>query len=164
MRNIVILGMHRSGTSMVAEALASGGIFVGEPDELLQGQEDNPRGFWERKDVVALNDDILSANDATWYRPPQQALNCTDDHRAAMAEIVGRLPRDLSWQLKDPRQVLTWPLWRDVLGDVVLVFVYRDPIAVARSLQRRNGFPLSSRNRRTGSATFPSSRFFQNAR
>ncbi len=143
MRNVVILGMHRSGTSMVAEALASGGLFVGEPDELLAGQEDNPRGFWEREDVVALNDEILAANNATWYRPPRQAPACTDAHRAAMGEILGRLPGDRSWQLKDPRQVLTWPLWREVLGDVVLVFVYRDPIAVATSLQRRNGFPLS---------------------
>jgi hypothetical protein len=38
MRNVVILGMHRSGTSMVAEALASGGLYVGETAELISGQ------------------------------------------------------------------------------------------------------------------------------
>jgi GT2 family glycosyltransferase len=143
MRNVVILGMHRSGTSMVAEALASGGIYVGDKDDLLKGQEDNPHGFWEREDVVALNDDILSANDATWYSPPQHTPVATDVHIAAMAGIVARLPRDRSWQIKDPRQVLTWPLWQERLGDVVLVYVYRNPVAVATSLQRRNGFPLS---------------------
>ena len=143
MRNVVILGMHRSGTSMVAGALASTGIYVGEQEDLLKGQEDNPRGFWEREDVVALNDTILSANNATWYSPPRHAPVATDADRTAMASIVARLPRDRSWQIKDPRQVLTWPLWQEALGDVVLVFVYRDPTAVALSLQRRNGFPLS---------------------
>ena len=93
--------------------------------------------------MVALNDDILSANDATWYNPPRRAPVASDAHRSAMAGILARLPRDRSWQIKDPRQVLTWPLWAESLGDVVLVFVYRDPIAVATSLQRRNGFPLA---------------------
>ena len=143
MRNVVILGMHRSGPSMVAGALASPGLYVGEQEDLLKGQEDNPRGFWEREDVVALNDTILSANNATWYSPPRHAPVATDADRTAMASIVARLPRDRSWQIKDPRQVLTWPLWQEALGDVVLVFVYRDPTAVALSLQRRNGFPLS---------------------
>ena len=53
------------------------------------------------------------------------------------------MPADRSWLIKDPRQVLTWPLWAAAVEDAVLVFVYRDPIAVAVSLQRRNGFPLS---------------------
>jgi GT2 family glycosyltransferase len=143
MRNVVILGMHRSGTSMVAEALASAGVYVGEDAELLRGQEDNPHGFWEREDVVALNEAILEANGAAWYSPPRDTPEASDAQRSEMAAILARLPRDRSWQLKDPRQVLTWPLWQESLGDAVLVFVYRDPVAVATSLRRRNGFPLS---------------------
>ena len=65
MRNVVILGMHRSGTSMVAGALATAGLYAGEPDELLADQSDNPHGFWERRDVVSLNDAILSASSAS---------------------------------------------------------------------------------------------------
>lgn len=143
MRNVVILGMHRSGTSMVAEALASCGIYVGEQSELLQAQDDNPHGFWEREDVVALDDRILEDSGATWYRPPTGLLEATPAQSEAVSAILQRLPADRSWLIKDPRQLLTWPIWRPSLGDAVLVFVYRDPIAVAASLQRRNGFPLS---------------------
>ena len=60
MRNVVILGMHRSGTSMVAGALVAAGIRAGEGAELLEDQEDNPHGFWERRDVVELNDRSLA--------------------------------------------------------------------------------------------------------
>ena len=77
MRNVVILGMHRSGTSMVAEALASAGVYVGEPQDLLLGKEDNPHGFWEREDVVALDDAILADAGAAWYRPPQGTPRAT---------------------------------------------------------------------------------------
>ena len=143
MRNVVILGMHRSGTSMVAEVLASSGIYVGEPTDLLQSQEDNPHGFWEREDVVQLNDAILAENNATWYRPTQTAVRLTATCDDAIAAIVADMPVDHSWLIKDPRQVLTWPLWEPHLGDAVLVFVYRNPFAVAASLQRRNGFPLA---------------------
>ena len=47
--------------------------------------------------------------------------------------------------IKDPRLCLTWPVWRGLLpGDKqVVVYVYREPLAVARSLRKRHGFPLA---------------------
>ena len=117
MRNVVILGMHRSGTSMVAEVLAASGIYVGDPADLLQSQEDNPHGFWEREDVVQLNDAILAENNATWYRPTQATAGLSTAHDAAVAAIAAGMPADRSWLIKDPRQVLTWPCWAPHLGD-----------------------------------------------
>ncbi len=143
MRNVVILGMHRSGTSMVAEALASAGIYVGEPAELLTGQEDNPHGFWEREDVVTLDDAILAENGATWYRPPENTPVASPEQTEAITAIVDGMPSDRSWLIKDPRQVLTWPLWEEAFTDAVVLYVYRNPFAVAASLQRRNDYPLS---------------------
>ena len=57
---VAILGMHRSGTSAVAGFLAKAGFFAGEEDDLLPAAEDNPKGFFERADVNALNDDLLA--------------------------------------------------------------------------------------------------------
>ena len=128
---------------MVAGALAGAGVYVGEPSELLTDQEDNPHGFWEREDVVALNDAILAANGSAWFRPSETELTASEAHLEAMREILGKLPAKSSWLLKDPRQVITWPLWEPLLGDPVLVYVYRSPLSVAASLQRRNGFPLT---------------------
>ena len=74
MKNLVILGMHRSGTSLIARALANAGLAVGEPDDLLVDQEDNPHGFYERRDVVALDDALLEHQNATWFATTQPTL------------------------------------------------------------------------------------------
>ena len=142
MRNVIILGMHRSGTSMVAGALASAGVYAGETDELLADQEDNPHGFWERRDLVACNDQILSSSAGSWYQPPAQ-LEAGGLEEAEIQSVLAQLPSERSWLLKDPRLTITWPLWEKALADAVIVYVYRNPFAVAASLQRRNDFPLS---------------------
>ena len=69
-KNIVVLGMHRSGTSMFAEIISRLGFYTGETEELLEPQEDNPKGFWERRDVVQLNDLILEEAGGSWFNPP----------------------------------------------------------------------------------------------
>ena len=147
MRNVVILGMHRSGTSMVAGALASAGIYVGANAELLSDQDDNPNGFWERWDVVSLNDQILEAADGAWFKPPKHASIATGSGQPGIGTILAHLEKskaaDGSWLIKDPRMLMTWPCWERGLGDAVLLYVYRDPCAVALSLNRRNGFPLA---------------------
>lgn len=151
MRNLIVLGMHRSGTSMVASALASAGVYAGEPEELLSAQQDNPRGFWERRDVVALNDKILSSSGSSWFKPPSSVANEVDgdldsEQRAAVQSILSRLETGVggsrSWLVKDPRMVITWPYWERAVGDALLLYVYRDPLAVATSLKQRHGFPL----------------------
>ena len=70
MAGVVILGMHRSGTSAVAGFLAKAGFFAGEAADLLEAAEDNPKGFFERADVNALNDNFLAELDGAWDRPP----------------------------------------------------------------------------------------------
>ncbi|QIB66325.1 hypothetical protein [Kineobactrum salinum] len=75
MRNVVILGMHRSGTSMVAGELVAAGLYAGAAEELLDAQEDNPVGFWERQDVVALNDQMLETAGGSWFSP--RPLRCS---------------------------------------------------------------------------------------
>jgi GT2 family glycosyltransferase len=129
---------------MVAGALAAAGIYAGRPEELLAGQEDNPRGFWERKELVALNDELLAAcGSASWFKPPHEMTAPRAPLAQRMRELVQRLPTSTSWLLKDPRLTLTWPLWREQFAGADLVFVYRDPAAVASSLRRRHQFPLA---------------------
>ena len=117
MRNVAILGMHRSGTSMVAAALASSGLYAGETADLLADQEDNPHGFWERRDVVSLNDEILSSRGGSWYQPPTPSAQILPAHSAGIRSILAQLSTDRGWLIKDPRLVLTWPQWQQALGD-----------------------------------------------
>lgn len=63
-RIVVVLGMHRSGTSALTRALVAIGAGVG--DNLLPAGHDNPKGFWEDKDFVTLNDRLLAVLDASY--------------------------------------------------------------------------------------------------
>ena len=64
---IVVLGMHRSGTSLLAKALEIFGYKF--PENLMQPNKDNPSGFWEDIDIVELNESLLSSNQVSWDIP-----------------------------------------------------------------------------------------------
>jgi len=63
-RPVVVLGMHRSGTSAVAGCLERLGICMGR--RLAPGDEWNPGGYFEDRDLVELNDRLLSAQGIRW--------------------------------------------------------------------------------------------------
>ncbi len=137
-KNLIILGMHRSGTSMVSGALVRSGFHAGIENELLSAAEDNPLGFWERRDVVALNDKLLSAVKSTWFQPAPVAKQEVAEIRRLLEDLRSHNP----WLLKDPRLIFTWAAWASALKTAAKLYVYRSPLAVATSLSKRNGFPL----------------------
>lgn len=114
------------------------GFHAGIQDELLSAGADNPRGFWERRDVVALNDKLLAASESSWFQPMPVAKQDVAEIRQLVEGLSFRSP----WLLKDPRLVFTWPAWAPVLRTTAKLFVYRSPMAVAASLNERHGFPL----------------------
>ena len=64
-RLIVVLGMHRSGTSLITRSLAAIGANFG--NNLIPPQPDNDKGFWEDSDIIAFNDELLNSCGMTWY-------------------------------------------------------------------------------------------------
>ena len=58
---LCILGMHRSGTSMVSYILHLCGLDLGPPDQLMPPTEANPLGYWEHTGFVEVNDALLTA-------------------------------------------------------------------------------------------------------
>lgn len=142
---LVVLGMHRSGTSLLTSTLAGMGCNVG-PDSVAEGPW-NPRGHWEHPDVVALDDRVLAALGAAWHDVGRLDLARLDPEallqfRSDAAAVVRSLDSHRPWVIKDPRLCWLLPLWRPLLECPVAILVHRDPIAVARSLQARDGFPL----------------------
>jgi len=143
---IVVLGMHRSGTSAVTRILNLLGADVGPEDDLLTDY-DNPSGHWESRALVACNDRILAAFGRSWDFPPwlrpgwehsARAESLMPDMADTFAGVFGSDP----WVWKDPRTCLTFPLWRRVLGpSVCVVLVLRAPGAVVSSVKRRDGIP-----------------------
>jgi hypothetical protein len=110
MTAIVVLGMHRSGTSLVAGALHKMGVHMGsrfrEPDET------SPYGYWEDLDWRDVNKRILNGAGGTWYDPPP--LWRIEREVARLAPRIGQLVSERYnkhslWGMKDPRTALSIP-------------------------------------------------------
>ena len=146
---VVILGMHRSGTSAVAGFLAKAGFFAGDEADLLAAAEDNPKGFFERTDVNALNDGLLAELDGAWDRPPRRelVLEHAQEWRPRVDELLGDLSSGAAGRLlvlKDPRISLLLPVWLPALdeGRFAIIIVDRAPMDIALSVRSRDGRPL----------------------
>ena len=66
---VLITGMHRTGTSMVAKALHLAGLYLGRERDLIEAAPDNPSGFYEHAGFVRLDDDLLAATGGAWIIP-----------------------------------------------------------------------------------------------
>ncbi|RKT44463.1 glycosyltransferase [Thiocapsa rosea] len=145
---LLVLGMHRSGTSVVTRLLNMMGAYFGPEGVSLGANDENPKGFWERRDVLELDESLLRAGGADWDRVADFALDkIPEDAREAFRRQAQALILELDahrpWVVKEPRLSLLAPLWRDLLEVPVCVYVHRHPIQVAQSLNRRNGFPIA---------------------
>ena len=144
----LVLGMHRSGTSAVTQLLALAGC--GLPRDVLPADEHNARGYFEPWRVSVFNDERLRAGASAWDDPlgfPFRPLADDDAWGSRAAALVAQ-QFDLAAAplLKDPRVSLLMPLWRSVFASAGLsplcVVPVRDPLAVAASLAKRNGFSV----------------------
>lgn len=144
---VCITGMHRSGTSMVANLLHAAGLNLGPESNLLPATEENPAGYWEHRDFVVLNDDLLAAVGAGWDCPPPPSVDWSAPALAPLRSraeaLVASLADSSPWGWKDPRTCLTLPFWQSVMNPLKVVLVVRNPLAVASSLRERNGLSLA---------------------
>ena len=146
---LVVLGMHRSGTSAITGTLRLCGAWVGEEAELTGAGEENPRGFWERRDTRNICDRLLHSAGADWwniaqFEPENIPGDVLAEERTKLASVVSSLRAHGTWVLKEPRLCLLLPVLRDCLTNVICVHVFRNPLEVARSLQTRNGFGVGA--------------------
>ena len=137
--SLCIAGMHRSGTSMVTRLLKDCGLFLGDEEELTGPALDNPEGFWENKNFVELNEEILARFGASWSHPqslsPRWEFDPVVEPLLVRAgELVARFSQQRHWGWKDPRNSLTIAFWRRIIPSLKFVVCIRNPIEVAHSL------------------------------
>jgi len=147
---ILVLGMHRSGTSAATRVLNLLGVDLGK--ELLQPAEDNPKGFWEHRQVVAIHERLLSELGRSWHdiRSLPKGWVESAAARDARDALLSTLSRDFSaspiWAVKDPRLCRLLPLWTPLADELGVRFhalhVARHPDEVAGSLRVRNDLSL----------------------
>lgn len=151
-RALLVLGMHRSGTSALTRTLNLLGVDLGIG--LATPAEDNRLGFWEHSKAVAIHETLLSDLDSSWHdtrRLPEHWIDTAAARKAklAIAELVENEFADLPlWAVKDPRLCRFVPIWREVLEGlgiaVSAIFTVRQPGEVAKSLAVRDGLAPGS--------------------
>ncbi|HEX6654294.1 MAG TPA: sulfotransferase [Thermoleophilaceae bacterium] len=140
-----MLGMHRSGTSLVAGLMRDLGIDLGPDEALLPPDSNNPSGYFELTELVHLNNEILAHYGGSWDELPE--LPPGWENSEELAAIRDRARRLLSrrfaasshWGWKDPRTCVTLPFWQGLAPDLRYVICVRNPVDVAHSLRTREG-------------------------
>jgi hypothetical protein len=146
-QGVVVLGMHRSGTSVASLLLTRLGLSGPDPQDQIPPDEDNPKGYFESRSLTTLGDELLADLEASWDAPPPIAevmQRLPEQRRLEQARTAaGHALTQRPWLWKDPRACLLLPFWSLVLGsEDPVVLVHRSPLDVADSLQRRNGLPI----------------------
>ncbi|MEM1411694.1 MAG: hypothetical protein AAGH19_04980 [Pseudomonadota bacterium] len=133
---LFVLGMHRSGTSCLAGMLSCAGFSAGAVDEF---NPHNAQGNREHLAVTPLNESILRANGGAWNNPPDR-VTVSQARRERIEEILRELEAEAQpWMLKDPRFLLLSDAWLTQREDARRIGIFRHPLAVARSLEQRDG-------------------------
>jgi glycosyltransferase involved in cell wall biosynthesis len=144
---VIVLGMHRSGTSGVTRVLNMAGAYFGPQGIAIDANNENPKGFWERRDFREVCDGLLHDSGFDWWRVSRFSIDAIPgevrEHGVAeLRRIVSELDAHRPWVLKEPRLCLLFPLLRPLLEAPLCVHVTREPLEVAGSVHDRNGFPV----------------------
>ena len=136
---VIVLGMHRSGTSCLMGSLEGGGLFS---DNISTWNKHNTKGNREHFSIVELNDKILLYNQASWDNPPSNDIVWNDKHKLERDAIIDVFLNNKNRIIgfKDPRTLFTLPFWIEGLEsktNIQYVGSLRDPLSVVRSLQKR---------------------------
>ena len=140
---VVVLGAHRSGTSLVARMLAALGLEPGSAEELRPGDRYNPDGYFERRSLLRWHDEVLNASGGFASAPPAASalVPLTPERRRGFGAALHGLPAAGGWLVKDPRHCLLLGHWKELRGEVDLaIVVVRHPGDVVQSLRRRSGY------------------------
>jgi|APSaa5957512622_1039677.scaffolds.fasta_scaffold86689_2 hypothetical protein len=163
MKNVLILGCGRSGTSLVAGCLAKAGYFMG--DNYIPAEKDrNLYGFFEDEEINKINEDILfrsypkkspfngewifSDYVHSWRWLARLPLNAKIFSSKEIKERIKNIVREKNFCYKDTRFGYTFPVWKNFLKNTFFVCVFRCPSSTASSIVRecRNASYLKDMN------------------
>jgi hypothetical protein len=138
----IVLGMHRSYTSLVAGGIDFFAVDMGHA--LLGASPSNPMGHFENIRFIALNDIILKEAGGSWREPPQESdiLEAGRRCERKIKDVLNEESRGGLWGWKDPRTTLTIKCYLPFLRNPKFICCFRDPLEVAESLYKRDRMPI----------------------
>ncbi len=150
-RAIIVLGMHRSGTSALARGLEAIGVNLGG-SFIPSVSTDNATGYFEDAEINALNIEVLRVLGHDWHHVRSVTLADVaflqeKGYVDKAADLLRRkCAESVNFAFKDPRTCKLMPFWRSVITRSQVqdsyVVALRNPLSVAQSLKRRDGLPL----------------------
>jgi Sulfotransferase family len=140
-RPIIILGVERSGTSLVSELASRWGAYGGDPAHLLPPGEMNPQGFFEYRPLIDFLIELHgSAGVSEWYPPFDDVLHrraFEPRYREPAVQLVaGMETAGTPWFWKEPYLCLSLSFWENIWNEPIYVVVFRNPHDSARSYER----------------------------
>lgn len=145
---ILVLGMHRSGTSALAGVLNRLGVDI--PSKAMRAHSMNEKGFFESELIWKMHENLLASAGSSWkdwrpINPSWFASHRADEFRErALAILNEEFGASRLFVLKDPRICRLMPFWKSVFEEAriapVALHIHRNPLEVAASLNRRDGF------------------------
>ncbi|MFM7136546.1 MAG: sulfotransferase family protein, partial [Planctomycetota bacterium] len=133
-RVVAILGMHRSGTSLLAGTLQQCGLELGDVNTQAPANEKGNRESWL---LMALHEDLLRKAGGFWHTPPVRPVIWTRLHEAMRRLFIDEFAGIPLWGFKDPRLLHLLDGWLEVLPELETVGIFRHPLEVAESLRKR---------------------------
>jgi hypothetical protein len=136
---VMVVGMHRSGTSFLTGSLQQAGLELGSHSAW---NPHNLKGNRENLEIVAFHDALLAARGCAWDNPPTERIKWTPDEEHQAKQLIADYQGVARWGFKDPRSLLVVDGWLELIPDLKFVGIFRHPTAVAQSLEARGGMPL----------------------
>lgn len=130
---VLILGMHRSGTSCLAGSLQDAGLYLGEVNTKAGF---NKKGNREHQTAMALHETILQRDGSAWNTPPAHDPIWTHTEKQELRDIIKSFSGRPNWGLKDPRALFMMDGWL-TLTRPRFIGTFRHPNEVAASLMHR---------------------------
>lgn len=143
-KQIIVIGMHRSGTSMIAGILYHLGIFMGEQlmvDDPETGPTlEQPHGYYEDREFMGINTNILTEAGGGWENVPDrgQLLSACEAKNSELDKLIKKRNRShITWGFKDPRASLTLPAYLCRLQNLKVILIIRNRSDTIASLLKR---------------------------
>lgn len=144
---IVVLGMHRSGTSAIMRVVNLLGVYLGT--NLYPPKPHNPRGLWENREIMEIHESLFDYFGNHWLdflAPLPENWWLNDNIQPFKLKLVNIVRQNFSkssiWGLKDPRLCRLLPLWYSIFKEIscqpYFIHIIRNPLEVAASLKKRN--------------------------
>ena len=115
---VILLGMHRSGTSALARGMQVLGRHLGE--NLIEGSIPNPKGYWEDAEINAFNERLMSELSTSWNSLTIYDRLLFSDPKLepfkvkANAILKSRFAKFPMFSFKDPRTAVLLPFWQEI--------------------------------------------------